>query len=265
MSDAPESYERNLSGMSRIAALRRVSGAEIVDEGIQLARQHYGALVMAALVPLLPYFGMDIWTGSHSESVDVWPMVLFSTIWASLADASAARVAMDVLEGRSPDPARALRAALRRAWPIVVSGLYRTTLGLLGLVLVLVPGLYVLSTYALIPVLPALEPRIGAWRALRRSAALTRGERRLTFGTYVVPYAFVFGTNMILSALTEQIMGQHVGRMFGGLAGSCVALACTPFIASIQVRLYVELRMRKEAIDIEWAIASPSPDTAGVS
>jgi hypothetical protein len=46
--------------------------------------------------------------------------------------------------------------------------------------------------------------------------------------------------------------------MIGGLLGSCVALTMTPFIASIQVRLYVELRMRKEAIDIEWALGAPT-------
>lgn len=258
MSDAPRTDETFSHASGRIAALRRVSGPEIVDEGIQLARQNYGALIMAALVPLLPYFGMDIWTASHGEPVELWPMLLFSTIWASLADASAARLAMDVLEGRPPDPARALRTALRRALPVVLSGLYRAIFGLIGLVLLLVPGLYVLSAYALIPVLPVLEPGIGVWRALRRSAALTAGARRLTFGTYVAPYAFVLGANMVLSQLTDSIMLRHYGRLFGGLVGSSVALALTPFIAAIQVRLYVELRMRKEAIDIEWALASPS-------
>jgi hypothetical protein len=35
-----------------------------------------------------------------------------------------------------------------------------------------------------------------------------------------------------------------------------MAIAALPFLAAIQVRLYVELRMRKEAIDIEWAVAA---------
>lgn len=258
MSDTLPSDGTFLHASIRLAALRPKFGPEIVDEGIQLARQNYGALILAALVPLLPYFGMDIWVSTHGKPVELWPMLLFTTIWASLADASAARVAMDVLEGRPPDPARALRTALRRAWPVVLSGLYRAIFGLLGLVLALVPGLYVLSVYALIPVLPVLEPGIGGWRALRRSAALTAGARRLTFGAYVAPYAFVLGANMVLSLLTDSIMLRPFGRLFGGLVGSSVALALTPFIAAIQVRLYVELRMRKEAIDIEWALASTS-------
>jgi len=262
MSDAPQSEETHAPAAARIAALRRVSGPEIVDEGIQLARQNYGALVMAALVPLLPYFGMDLWTASRREALGTWPMLVFTAVWASLADASAARVAMDALEGRPPDPVRGLRTALRRAWPVVASGLYRAIFGLVGLTLLLVPGLYLLSVYALIPILPVLESPLGWWRALRRSAALTRGARRLTFGTYVAPYAFVFGANMVLTQLTEEILGYRIGHVLGGLVGSSVALATTPFIAAIQVRLYVELRMRKEAIDIEWAVASLSAGTA---
>lgn len=260
MSDAPPSDGTGPDSRSRIATLHLAAGTEIVDEGIQLARQNYGALVTAALVPLVPYFGMDIWTSTHTEPLGLWPMLLFSVVWASLADASAARVAMDALEGRAPDPMRALRTTLRRARAVVLSGLYRAIFGLIGLTLVVIPGLYLLSVYALIPVLPVLEPGVGAWRALRRSAALTQGDRGLAFGTYVVPYAFVFGANMLLSMIAERFLGPQAGRLFGGLVGSCVALTMTPFIASIQVRLYVELRMRKEAFDIEWALASASPD-----
>jgi hypothetical protein len=253
---------------ARIAALRRVSGAEIVDEGIQLARQNYGVLILAGLVPLLPNLGTNIWTASHGNPDGPWSMLLYTAawaFWASLTDAATARAAMDVLEGRSPDPARALGVALRRAWPVAVSGLYRMIFWLAGLVLVLVPGFYVLSVYALIPVLPVLEPDIGGWQALRRSAMLTKGARRLSFGTYVLPYAFAVGASIVMSALMEGVVGPHFGRLFGGLLGSVVDLAFTPFMAAIQVRLYVELRMRKEAIDIEWALASPSPGTAAFS
>jgi hypothetical protein len=87
---------------------------------------------------------------------------------------------------------------------------------------------------------------------------LTQGARRLTFGVYVAPYAFVFLANSMLSALLQRALGSQNGPMIGGLLGSCVALTMTPFIASIQVRLYVELRMRKEAIDIEWALGVPT-------
>jgi hypothetical protein len=139
---------------------------------------------------------------------------------------------------------------------VVVSGLYRAIFGLIGLTLVLVPGLYILSVCALIPVLPVLEPGMGAWRAPRRSAALTRGDRGLAFGTYVSPYACVFGAKSLLSMIAARFFGPQAGRLLGGLVGSCVALAMTPFLASIQVRLYVELHMRKEALDIESALAS---------
>ena len=45
MSDALTSEGTFSYAAGRIATLRRVSGAEVVDEGIQLARENYGALV----------------------------------------------------------------------------------------------------------------------------------------------------------------------------------------------------------------------------
>jgi len=262
MSDALTSEETISNAAARIAALRRVSGAEIVDEGIQLARQNYGALVLAALVPRLWFFAMYMWPSSLPRGIRAWPLTLFTWACASLADAAAARVAMDALEGRPVDPIHALRTAFRRAWPVVLSGLYRVTFGLFGFAVLIVPGLYVLSIYALIPALPALEPELGAWQALRRSATLTQGARLLAFGTSAVPYLFVFGVTWVLVALPARIMEPHLGVLFGGIMGASAALALIPFIAAIQVRLYVELRMRKEAIDIEWAVASLGAGTA---
>ncbi|MBW8770862.1 MAG: hypothetical protein JF589_13990 [Gemmatimonadetes bacterium] len=122
MSDRPATDGTFSDAVARIAAPRRLSGPEIVDHGIQLARQHYGALALAALLPMLPYFGIDFWNASHRQPLNPWPTLMVSmlltTICSAVADAAAARVAMDALEGRSPDPARALGLALRRAWPV---------------------------------------------------------------------------------------------------------------------------------------------------
>ena len=242
--------------------MRRVYGAEIVDEGIQVARQNYGTLVLATLLPQLPVFGIDLWKSTQRGPFASWLALLLSVICASLANASAARVVMDALEGRPTDLARVLRIVLRRAWPVVFSGLYRAIFFVLGLVIVLIPGLYVLSVYALVPVLPVLEPEIGGWQALRRSATLTARARLLAFGAYVVPYGFVSAAVWASATLTTRIAGPHVGRLFGSLLGSSLAVALRPFLAAIQVRLYVELRMRKEAIDIEWALAPASTASA---
>ncbi|MBW8770863.1 MAG: hypothetical protein JF589_13995 [Gemmatimonadetes bacterium] len=85
----------------------------------------------------------------------------------------------------------------------------------------------------------------------------------LAFGTYVLPNQFIFGATVALHVIVERILGPHAGRLFGALAATSLAVVATPFLAAIQARLYVELRMRKEAIDIEWALAPPSAPVAG--
>jgi len=263
MRDALSSDESFSPASSRIAALRRVSGTEIVDQGIQLARQNYEALLMAGSVPLLATVAMRTWLFAHPHRVTVWSnllLILFNSVWGALANASAARVAMDVLEGRPPDAARALAVAFRRALPVVLTGLCRAVLVLAGLVMLVIPGLYVISTFVLAPALPVLEPGIGGLQGFRRSATLTNGARRLVFGACVLPAYFASGASVVMTLLTSRVLRPHAGQLISALVGISVVAALTPFIAAILVRLYVELRMRKEAIDIEWALAAPSPD-----
>src|SRR6478752_6271908 len=98
MSDALTSEGAFPHAVSRLAALRRVSGAEVVDEGIQLARQNYAVLVMAGLLPLLPSVAVRVWHSSHEQQAGLWSnllVILSNTVWGSLAGAAAARVAMD--------------------------------------------------------------------------------------------------------------------------------------------------------------------------
>lgn len=247
------------------APLRPLGAAEIVDAGVQLARQHYGALVTTALVPLLPYFAADAWTSARGGGTpDFWTMILFSAVWASLADAATARAAFDAYRGGgTPDPARALRATAARAWPVLVSGLYRAVMTTVGLALLLVPGLYVFATYALVPSLAVLEPGLGAWATLRRATALTKGARWRAFAAYVVPYLCVFGGNMLVSTTIPKLIGGGgVAHLVGQLAGSVTAVLLTPLVACLQVVLYLDCRVRKEALDLEWAIADASPTMA---
>lgn len=251
---------------SPVPLLRPLGAAEIVDAGVQLARRHYGALVTTALVPLLPYFAADAWTSARGGGTpDFWTMVLFSAIWASLADAATARAAFDAYRGGGrPDPARALRATAARAWPVLVSGLYRAVMTTLGLALLLVPGLYVFATYALVPSLAVLEPGLGAWATLRRASALTNGARWRAFAAYVVPYLCVFGANMLVSTTVPKLVGGEggVGHLVGQLGGSVTAVLLTPLVACLQVVLYLDCRVRKEALDLEWAIADAPPADA---
>jgi hypothetical protein len=233
--------------------LRPLRAPEIIDAGIQLARRHYGVLATTSFVSLLPYFAMDVYDNLGPKS-DSWTLILLSAALASIADAATGKAAFDAYRGERPSPAGALRATGQRAWPVLVSGVYRTAITLAGLVLFIVPGLYVFSIYALAPSVALFEPELSANGTLKRSRALTSGARRRAFLCYVVPYCAVIGANIGLTQLTKEIVGVGHGALAGGFAGSATAALLTPFLAALQVILYIDCRVRSEALDLEWAL-----------
>jgi hypothetical protein len=180
-------------------------------------------------------------------------LILFSAVFASIADAATGKAAFDAYNGETPSPSRALRATGRRAWPVIVSGVYRTGITLAGLLLFFVPGLYVFTIYALAPTIALFEPALGANGTLKRSRTLTAGARRRAFLCYVLPYGFVIGANIGITQLIKEVVGSGHGALAGGFAGSATAVLLTPFLAALQVILYIDCRVRREALDLELA------------
>jgi hypothetical protein len=252
-----------------LATLRPLSGPEVVDAGVQLGRQHYAVLLTASAVPLVPYFAWDVWSSRHLGATAFWPTIVFASVWASLSDAAAVSAAAWAYAGEQPDVARALRAAGRRAWAVIISGVYRSVMATVGTVLLVVPGLYVLATYALVPGLAVLEPTRGAWGTLRRSAALTRGAHARALGCYVLPYAFVVALDVVATSIISRLGEGARAELVAGMAGTVTSMLLTPFIAGIQTVFYYDLRVRKEAYDLEAGLAAlaapglPPPGGAG--
>jgi hypothetical protein len=242
---------RGAAGVNAVD-LRPRSAPEIIDAGVQLARRHFAVLFVTAAVPLLPYLAFDVrntWGGDGRQ----WAWLALAAACASVADAAVAHAAAAAWHGHSPDARTALRATAARLWPVLATGLYRTTFVLLGLGLLIAPGLILLSIYALVPGIAVLEPTLGARAALRRSRALTAGWRWQAFACHAVPYLFAIGANIVVSELGQQLGG---GKLFGGVAGTLVDMMLTPFVIAIQVVLYYDLRIRKEEYDIETMLAN---------
>jgi hypothetical protein len=206
------------------------------------------------MLSLLPYFAMDVYT-NIAPKTGTWTLLFFSAVFASIADAATGKAAFDAYRGETPSPTRAFRALAKRAWPVLMSGVYRTAMTLLGLILLVVPGLYLFAIYALVPSIALFEPKLSARGALKRSYVLTTGAKGRALLCYVLPYGVVIGANILITELTKEIVGTRHGALAGGFAGSATAALLTPFLAALQVVLYVDCRVRSEALDLELALA----------
>jgi len=98
-----------------------------------------------------------------------------------------------------------------------------------------------------------LEDGVGVFAAFARSWELTRQRKAKVFWTallsaivfYVIPYVVVLGVAAVL-----QGMSPPLGRVVGALS-QFLPIVCAPLIVSCLTLLYYDLRVRREAFDLQ--------------
>lgn len=161
---------------------------------------------------------------------------LLGTFWlqAALVEAT-----VDLRDGRAdtaiPELFRKARAHLV---PAILAGLVAGIGIFAGLVLLVVPGLYLLTMWAvIIPVIVLEGVPVGA--AFSRSRALVRGNGWQVFGVLLIlVLAAVVGT-AIVSGLFTLALPDFVGRWLGSAIANAVVL---PFFALAVTVMYLRLR-----------------------
>jgi hypothetical protein len=150
---------------------------------------------------------------------------------------------------------------------IVVAG-FAVTTGL-GVVLLLlaIPGALALAVWVgtrtgLVPPALALEGQ-GFWSTVRRSWLLTRGSFWRLFGIYLLAYVamyvvvqiiatpFSFASTFLLAAGQSFVANALLAL---GIAVSTVVM--TLFLGSVVALLYIDVRMRREGLDVELTAAA---------
>jgi hypothetical protein len=120
---------------------------------------------------------------------------------------------------------------------LVVAGVL-AALGIgIGLVLLIVPGLYLLARWALIVPAIVLEKR-PAGEAFTRSTELTAGHRWAVLGVAVVTLVATVVIGGICRAILGAILPAFFGAWLGSLVANCVT---TPFVALAFTVMYFQL------------------------
>jgi hypothetical protein len=180
-------------------------------------RQHWTFLVPAAVVVLIPQSVADgLLEGSQVEHLK--SLADFATLGAALLTTAvnffgqavyAGLTAAAVVEWRAGQPLPRL-SALIRAMPIgrlIVLDLVITVLAAIGFVLLIVPGLIVLTYIAISPAVLKLE-HLGVQEALARSIQLVRGRARQVF---VIGIGAVILTELAVQAVAVPFNDSGVG------------------------------------------------------
>jgi len=242
-----------------VPPLRPLTLGEILDVSFGLYRSMFlTLLVVAVVVHLAPVLlGSYLQTSGRMFFLD--PVTLgywlLAVIMNSVGVAATTSIVSEAYLGRRISAGEALRRALPLVWPLIVVSLLSSLLVGFGFVLLLVPGLILLSGLLLASVAMVVERPPKATTALARSWELTRGFKGQVFGTVLVAF---------LLLLVPRIAVMTVWALAGGSAnatvpevlGAVLEVAVYPYLYTVITLLYYDLRIKKEGFDLDLLAAA---------
>jgi len=268
------------SGVVSVTQLRPLGIGEILDVGITIYRRNFRALLTLVFVVVAPFEVLSalvqasalpdntfITDTSATEPVDIdrdfWLGIaafgvagLLSFIAGIVATGACFKAIADGYLGERADWRPALGYAARRLHSIIWVTFLGTFIAVIGFVFFVVPGVYLYVCFAVaVPVL--LTEGVKGRKALGRSRRLVRGRWWGTFGVVFLGALLVSIVQGALVGLTaiattldtaDPTLGSFI---FSTTATVVASVISTPLSAAFVTVLYFDLRVRKEAFDLQ--------------
>ena len=236
--------------------LRPMSMGEILDASFALLRHHAGVFFGIALVcqgvptalSLFVQFGGGparyFWLTALGQ--------ILSMIGYLLVTGASIRVVSQGYLGQDPGMAEALNFAFGKLGRTLSAGLSDGILAFLATLLLIIPGIVVACGLAVAVQAAVLEPLSSGSDGVGRSWKLTKGFKGKAFGLYAIVivlfFLFIFGFGVVAAIAAALFRPLIVPAVVGmGL----VFLFLYPFTSCVFTLFYYDLRVRKEAFDLE--------------
>ena len=217
---------------------RRLTVGGVISEAFELYGKHAATLIFAAL-------GIFIVSGVIQGLLNETDSVILSFVgsivslvaWALFTGFVVSLVA-DVRDGRRDFTAgELLSSGWHAVLPLIGFGiLFGLGVGI-GLLLLIIPGLFLLTIWA-VGVPAIVVERAGVFEAFGRSHELVRGNGWTVFGAIVVAFLVLWGLG-IVAVLLGAVIADAAGAIFLAIIVNVLA---APFAALVSSVLFFELR-----------------------
>lgn len=211
------------------------------------------ALIFVGVPQAALVWGQTQFSGSSSDlmttGVIVWMISLVvSMICGVIMQGVVTHVVVADLQGRKASLGESLNVALRSFWPLLGVGIVAGLAMVLGLVLLVVPGILIFLIWLLAGPVVVAE-RAGVGRALQRSRDLTRNHRwwLLLLTVVYLVISWVIGIMIGVAGVAASGFQAGAGLNFITVVLGPVSQAISTLLwAAIIAATYVELRTVKE-------------------
>jgi uncharacterized membrane protein len=236
--------------------LRPLSLGEILDASLVLLRRHAGvffgiAIVCQGLPTALSLFVQ--FAGGPQQQLGLYFLSqILSFIGYLLVTAASIRVVSQAYLGQDPTMGDALDFAVAKMGRSFSAGFAAGILTILACLLLFIPGIIVACGLAVAVQAAVLEPLAGGTDGIGRSWKLTSGFKWKAFGLYFVTFVLfmvvLMGFGVVVGLAAALFRPLLVPAMIGlGL----ISLFLYPFTSCVFTLFYYDLRVRKEAFDLE--------------
>jgi hypothetical protein len=224
---------------------------ELLDAAFQVLRARYLQLVTAALVISLPALVLGLVLPPDAAGLGA----IVHNFLLMYAGGAAVVIVSDAYLGRERSLGAVLRAVFSRFGSIWGVGIMKNLMIGIGLVMLVVPGVIAfIMSFAMVPAV--LIEGASASESFDRSRDLARGQWGRVLAAellgFVLMYLAYFGLLMAIGVLFGLLGG--ISEAAAELLGQVFLTALYPLPATVTVLLYYDIRIRKEAFDIQMLV-----------
>ena len=251
--------------MSGNLTLRPLSLGDLLDASFGLYRRLFVPLIFVSVATQAVPLALSIYveaSGGAFEHPMLWmATAVLAVIFGQIGVAASTFLVAEAYLGGSLTPQEAFARATPFLGRLIAAALLSAMLYAMGLLLLIVPGIIMIC--ALIVTTPALvlENIPSATGAMGRSWQLTRGFRGRIFGAIVVAFVLIAVPTIALGALVGLLGGvsEEFALIVVLLMTSLLQLLAYPFFYVLATLFYYDLRVRKEAYDLEMLAGRLNP------
>jgi hypothetical protein len=229
--------------------------AGVLGEAWAMYRRHFPHFILISFVIYLAVSVVTALLSWAGGTIGAFIGVIFSLFGMFLLQAALVKAVQDVRDGRADlDLQGTISAALPSVGNVALAGIL-ASIGIgIGFVLIIVPGLILLTFWSLI-VPWIVIGGAGALESFGRSWRTVRGYAWNVFGTFVLVFLILIAGEIVLSVILRALPYAWRSFVSDVVAGTLVA----PFLAAVVTLIYYRLT----AAHGEAAEPGTAPGTPG--
>jgi hypothetical protein len=218
----------------------------VLQRVFAIYREQFGLLIPAALVIFAPIAIINGLILSSGLVLAFLLTAIIGVIGTFLFQGMVVEAARDILDGRRDhDVGSLIGAAAPFIAPLAGAGILASIAIGIGFILLIVPGLFLLTIWAVLAPVIVLE-RAGVFDAFGRSQALVKGYGWPVFGVLICLFIIQAILSAILNGIVHAILSNIVGYVIGELISRTLIAPLSALAAAV---LYFELkRVRGEPV-----------------